>query len=116
MQRHPPWDSAARGPGYGVGAPLPEPVSAAMHRADAIGLRSRSVRLPGCDRADLWCLDVVWRRVVAASVVGAAPDPGVAVGQCEAGDQRSADHGPTQRTCGINAISCLASSFQDFLY
>ena len=55
-------------------APLPEPVSAAVHRADAIGLRPRGVRLPGCDRADLWCPDVVWRRVVAASVVGAALD------------------------------------------
>ena len=38
----------AGGPGYGVGAPLPEPVSAAVHRADAIGLRPRGVRLPGC--------------------------------------------------------------------
>ena len=73
---------AAGGPGYGVGAPLPERVSAAVHRADAIGLRQRGVRLPGCDRADLWCSDVVWRRVVAASVVGAAPEPGLAVGQC----------------------------------
>ena len=48
--------------------------------------------------------DVVWRRVVAASVVGAAPGPGVALGRCEAGDQRS-ESWPTQRTCGINAIS-----------
>ena len=61
----------------------------------------------GADRADLWCPDVVWRRVVAASVVGAAPEPGLAVGQCE----KLVINGVRimalrKGLAGINAISC----------
>ena len=58
---------AARG---GLGAPLPEPVSVAMHRADEDRLRPGGLRPAAGDRTGLRQPGFVWRRSLAAAGVG----------------------------------------------
>jgi hypothetical protein len=85
-------------PEAGLGAPLSEPVSVAVHRSDAVGIRPCGLGPTTRDRAGVRGVDELRRRVVAAAVVGKAPEASLGMGECEAGDQWAADCESLKRT------------------